>query len=975
MKTNTQNKSNNKTPKQRQKWQAAGRSGFFLATVGALAAVAIVGLWVLAIIRDAPELNTRRLVGENQSIIMDRNGDMLTELEGVGGMRREWVDLADISPVMIDAILATEDARFNNHYGVDWTRTMGALVSNVEAQVGGGGGMQGGSTLTQQLVNQTHLYILDEEGERQRDNSVGRKIQEIYLSMQLEREFSKDQILEAYLNFSPFGQNIYGVQAAAEFYFDTNASDLTLAQAATLAGILQAPTHWSPDANPHQAQVRRDTVLGLMYSHGYIDAQMHALASAVPITDLLVNNEVEAAEMERYQPFIDHVLTEAEERFGIQPHAGYSIYTTLDRDAQAYVHELVTTNNHFLWPDDYLQTGIATIDTQTGEIRALGSRNLMRGNDGARGLNMATDIRRQPGSASKPIWAYGAAMEYLNWGTGSNIWDDLYAGSGGHIFHSWDRDIRGRVTLDYAMEWSWNIPAVRAFNAVVDQYGIEHLAEFVSSLGIPTDPAHLYESYAIGGGTTGVSPLQMAGAYATFGNGGVFNEPHAITRIVDPEGVVIYEAPHSERVVSEEVAFMMTDTLRSVVATGTGTAANVSGQYVVGKTGTSNFDAATRARYNIPESAAPDSWFVGYSSQYTVAIWTGYDNHRDGRFMVGFEAARVPQHLFNRTMARLNTSGWDQPQRPAGVIEAAVERYSGTRDGESCSPTASTPGALRTGGFFLAGHGPSCVSDHFDAPDAPENFRVSGSGTTFNFSWDPGENNISLDAVNSAIQAGRSLRIGATHWTAAMDALDPTEAEAIIMRQRILAMGNEVEYRIYANLSGGNSRLLATTTETEYDYTPSRLHEAADIRSFHVVACFEGGRSCSEPSNTVNNEGFIDLEETMPDMSGWTLSAVLEWAGDRGIEVNHDYEYSNEVEGGEVISTNPRAGASIGPGDTLNVVISGGTGTTTGPTIPTGDNDLPVDNQPDDPPASPGGLPPIPPRPSNLGILNRRFWN
>jgi len=968
MKITTVNKSKSKTPKQIKKWQVAGRSSFFLATITALVGVVVVGLWVLALINDAPELDHRLLVGRNQSTIMDMDGDMLTELEGVGGMRREWVDLADISPVMIDAILATEDARFNNHHGVDWTRTMGALVSNVEAQVGGSGGMQGGSTLTQQLVNQTHLLILDEYGNTVRDNSVGRKVQEIYLSMQLEREFSKDQILEAYLNFSPFGQNIYGVQAAAEFYFDTSASELTLAQAATLAGILQAPSHWSPDVNPHQAQIRRDTVLNLMYVHGYIDAGMRDLASAVPITDLLVNNEVETAEMERYQPFVDYVLAEAEQRFDIEPHAGYRIYTTLDRNAQAHVHNVVTTNNYFLWPDEYIQTGIAMIETGTGEIRALGSRNLMGSSDDARGFNMATDLRRQPGSASKPIWAYGAAMEYLNWGTGSNIWDDLYAGAGGHIFHSWDRDIRGRVTLDFAMEWSWNIPAVRAFNAVVDQYGPEHLAEFVTRLGIPQEASNLYEANAIGGGTL-VSPLQMAGAYATFGNGGVFNEPHAIRRIVDPEGVVIYESPHSERVVSEEVAFMMTDTLRSVVVSGTGQNANVQGQYVVGKTGTSNFDAATRARYNIPAGAAPDSWFVGYSSQYTVAIWTGYDNHRDGRFMVGFEAARVPQHLFRHTMARLNTSGWDEPQRPAGVVYAVVERYSGTRDGESCSPTASTPGALRTSGLFLAGHGPSCVSDHFEAPDAPENFRVSGSGTTFNFSWDSGENNISLDAVNSAIAAGRSLRIGATHWTAAMDALDPTEAEAIIMRQRILAMGNEVEYRIYANLVDGGSRVIATTTETEYDYTPSRLHEAANIRSFHVVACFTGGRSCSSPSNTVENDGLIDLDENVPDMSGWTLSAVLDWANDRGIEVDHDYEYSDEVEGGLVISTNPGAGSSIGPGGTLNVIISRGSES---PTEPTG-GDIPVDNVPDTQP--PGGLPPIPPRPSNLGILARRLWN
>jgi len=967
MKTKTEHKSKDTMTKQ--KWQAIGRSGFFFATAGALAAVAVIGLWVLAIIGRAPELDPRLLVGANQSLIFDQNDEMLAELEGVDGVRREWVDLTDISPVMIDAILAVEDARFNNHYGVDWTRTVAALLSNVEAQVGGGGGMQGGSTLTQQLINQTHLLVEGEDGRMERDNSVSRKIQEIYLSMQLEREFSKDQILEAYLNFSPFGPNVYGIQAAAEFYFNTNASELTLAQAATLAGILQAPSQWNPDANPHQTQIRRDVVLELMYIHGYIDENMRALAAAVPITDLLVENEVQTAEMERYDPFISHVLNEAVRRFDIEPHAGYRIYTTLDRNAQAHIHDMLTTNNHFHWPDDYIQTGVAMIDTQTGEIRALGSRNLMGSNEGARGFSMATDLQRQSGSASKPIWAYGAAMEYLNWGTGSNIWDDLYAGHGGHIFHNWDREIRGRVTLNYAMEWSWNVPAVRALDAVVAQYGEEHLADFVTRLGIPETAETIVQASALGGGTL-VSPLQMAGAYATFGNGGTFNEPHAIRRIVAPDGEVLYESPHSERVVSEATAFMMTDTLRNVIVNGTGSNAAVQGQFVVGKTGTSNFDEATRAHYNIPNGAARDSWFVGYSSQYTVAIWTGYDNHRDGRFMVGFEAARVPHHLFRITMSELNTTGWNPPTVPPGVIYAAVERYSGTEDGESCSPTASTPQGLRTSGFFFAGHGPSCVSDTFDSPDAPENFRVSGSGSTFNFSWDPSENSISLDAANAAIQVGRSLRIGATHWTAAMGNLDPTEAEAIIMRQRIMASGNDIEYRIYGTLADGSSRLIAATTETEYDHTPSRLSEVATIRSFHVVACFEGGRSCSDPSNVVNNDGLIEMETSVPNMTGWTLTRAREWADERDIEVEYTQEYSDTVEGGQIISTSPSAGRSIGPGDTLNVVISRGpeegtapTRGPTGPTIPTGD--VPVDN----PVAPSPGLPPIPPRPNNRRFL------
>ena len=483
--------------------------------IGSLSAIAIGAVWVLGVLAGTPNLNVNQIYAPNSTFILDREEEMIAEL---GVQRREWVRFNDISPVMINAILATEDARFFNHPGVDWYRTIGAGLFTAEMIItGSDAGLQGGSTITQQLINQTHLLL--EDG--QRDTTFGRKLQEIYLSTQIERILSKEQIIEAYLNLSPFGGSVHGIQVASRYYFGKSASELTLSEAATLAGLVQAPNVWRPDWRPDNTQLRRDTVLDLMVLHGYITEDLATLAKAEPITDKLIYDETATAETsEVYQSFIDAVLTEVEQRFDLDPFSGLRIYTTMDREAQRFIHEIQNTNNHFVWPDNEMQSGIAFIDTQTGHIRALGGGT----GDDERGFNLATQLERQPGSTSKPIFAYGAAFEHLGWGTGTMLNDELYAYRGDNrIVNNYDRRLRGRTTIRYAMEHSWNVAAVKAYNAVIDAAGPEAKANFISGLGIPVyanrDPYEggIHESMAIGGMRTGVSPLQMAGAYAAFG--------------------------------------------------------------------------------------------------------------------------------------------------------------------------------------------------------------------------------------------------------------------------------------------------------------------------------------------------------------------------------------------------------------------------------------------------------------------------
>jgi len=905
------------------------------------------GRWVNDVLADTPDLDTNRIFANVSTLIFDQDGELIIE-EGIE--RREWVQFHEISQVMIDAILAIEDARFFDHYGVDWTRTMMAVRYSLESILTGSESLQGGSTLTQQLINRTHLLL--EDGDR--DTTVERKLQEILLAIQLERQFSKEQIIEAYLNFAPFGGRVFGVQAAAQFYFGVDASDLNLSQAATLAGLVQRPNVHRPDWNAIQAQIRRNEVLNLMVHHGFITPQLRDLAAAEPITDLLVYNEIDRSEITRYQPFINRVLDEAFQRFGINPMGGYRIYTTLDREAQGFVYDLLTTNAHFNWQDEAMQTAVSMIGND-GRIRALASRELLREDNLERGFNLAVDGRRQPGSASKPIWVYAPAMEYLDWGTGNMIMDELfgYGGGidprpiGGGIVRNWNVQYHGRVSVRNAMDWSWNVPAVKTMNAVTREHDTpETVMGFIESLGIPAyinqqGQRVLYESHAIG--SHPVSTLQMAGAYAAFANGGTFTEPFTIERIVAPDGTILYntaENHRSERVMSEATAYMITDTLRTTVTQGTGQwQVNVPNQWVAGKTGTTNFGDAERRELRVRPGGVPDVWFVGYSMDYTVAVWTGYESIRSGDYLIGGER-NIAMQLFSIIMRELNTAGMRRPERPATVVERRVEWQSGSEDGEVCLPSSATPSSFTRLELFHSHAVPTCVSDVFtggtaaaEEPEAPINFEaVSGGGTTINFTWESSigtggiNTSMSLSQVEAARDRARGMTRGQSNITAALRDLSPGEGEAVMMIERIRAgaRSGDMRYLVIGVLGNGTTTELTTTTSNYATVTLSR-NQAATIQSFHVIARSSGGSS--DPSNAQPNSGFIDpseLDIEIPNMADldWTRNQAEMWANEEGISVTFTAEYSSTIQENLVIRTNPSG--SIRADQTLRIVISRG---------------------------------------------------
>lgn len=854
---------------------------FLVLILGVAAGFVFMALWVNDVLAETPVLNTSLIFREGASVIFDREGIPFSEGDGE---RREWVQFHEISPVMIDAILAIEDARFFEHPGVDWSRTLVAVLYTAENMLTGSQSTQGGSTLTQQLVNQTHLLL--EDGTR--DNTIGRKLQEILLAMQIEREFSKEQIIEAYLNYAPFGGRIFGVQAAAEFYFGVDAADLTLSQAATLAGLVQLPNAYRPDIHADNAQERRNTVLYLMVRHGFITQQIADLAAAEPITDLLVYQEIAGLHTAgRYESFVNLVFEEMENRFGItNPHAGYQIFTTLDREAQASIHSMLHTNSHINWPNENIQQAVVMMGNY-GAIRAIAGRDIMNRQNIQRGYNLPVQMQRQVGSTSKPIWAYGPAFELLNWGTGSMIDDRVFGYDwtlpGSAMVHNWDRQYRGRVSVRNAMDWSWNIPAILTYLAVVEEQGQEAMDNFVNSLGIPTPHTGFNSRYAIGGNQYGYSVLQMAGAYAAFANGGTFNEPFTITRIVTPDGEIIYgdEFHHSERVMSESTAYMMSSILRSSLTQGTGGDALVSGQWVAGKTGTTNFPEHIEQIFPQVRNGVPDAWFVGYSTDYTVAVWTGYPSINDGTFLP-MEQQRFSQRMFRYIMTEFNTAGNTQPIRPGNIVTANVEWGSGTYNGEVCLPSYYTPSGGLTGfsrvnmlwqmsELFVAGHQPECVSGRFEAPATPENFAVShGSGLGIEFTWDhidtlPMTLEEAVAARNQANAVGRNL----TRITEALLNLEISEDQANMMIDKIYAIG-ETEYVVMGRISSNQSVELGSTTDNRIniDFFDISIHEAASIIEFYVVTRFAYSGRMSAPSNTVPNDGFIDLDNIFPDEPG-----------------------------------------------------------------------------------------------------------
>ncbi|MEW6547175.1 MAG: penicillin-binding protein 1A [Bacillota bacterium] len=618
-----------------------------------------VGFLAAGIYRVRPVLAAMEPDPALSSLIYDASGNLVTAIPG--REKRIYVDLKDIPQHVQEAFLAAEDARFRYHAGVDFRAIARALWEDIAS----GRIAQGGSTITQQLARNAFLT---------QERTLSRKVQEAILAVMLEREYTKDQILEMYLNQIFLGHGVYGVQAAAQLYFGKDARDLTVAEGAMLAGITRAPSVYSPYVNFSLAKQMQSVVLDQMVKYGFLDRALADKAAAQPIKLVgLANAQAYPAPW-----FVDYVLEYLLARYpaDLVFHGGLKVYTTLDTRIQKAAEQAVKLlDRPFPLKEDQpsVQAAVVVMDTETGYLRAIvGGRDHRK----LRAFNRIL-AKRQPGSAFKPIIDYAAAFE-AGWGTGMLVddapaaWPDPYSPDGFFRPNNYDSKFEGLMTVRRALEESRNVPAVKVLDAIGVRAGVE-MAQRLGITTLVTSGKHndMGLATALGGVTEGVRPLDMAVAFAAFANGGVRVQPLAVLKVVDRDGNVLEQSqPQRQVVISRETAYMMTDCLKGVMTKpwGTGRAAAI-GRPAAGKTGTT--------------SDWRDAWFVGYTPQLVTAVWMGYDEDKTmppGTTGGGYPA-RIWKEVMTEATRNLPPLDWE---KPAGLVSLPVCNKSGKLPSPLC---------------------------------------------------------------------------------------------------------------------------------------------------------------------------------------------------------------------------------------------------------------------------------------------------
>ena len=632
------------------------------------------------------DFDVYRITGcDRTSIIYDGQSDVVTRLHGV--QDRTWVSISELQPSTVYAFISAEDARFFEHEGVDVIRIAGAIVADIKA----GSYVQGASTISQQLIKLSHLTS---------EKTISRKAEEAALAYEMERQYSKEDILEMYLNYVYFGGGYYGIEAAAEGYFGVHASDLTLDQSAMLAGILKSPSGYAPHINYAASINRRNNILRLMRDYGYITDDEKKQASARRPTILHDKRE----EYSGY--YTDAVTKSAAALMGITVdeliRGGYNIYSAMDSDIQHYCEEMF--KNGELFPAEDSEAAIVVLDPSTGMVVAMvGGRSYT----GGISFNRATDIRRQPGSVIKPVIAYAPAFEYLNYTAADMILDeettfaDYTPSNYGNKYYGW-------VTVREAVTKSLNVPAVKTLSEV----GVERAKDFAKRCGIEFDDKDDSLALALGGFTYGVSPLQIAGAYSCFASGGIYNTPTLIKKITDRNGLTVYEyRQDSRRVMSEANAYILTSMLKSVVTEGTGHRLNTLDIPIAGKTGTVGLANGNR-----------DAWMAGYTPEYTAVVWQGYDSDRLGLLPSSATGGTYPAlmlyELFNHIYPDGRSGDFEKPE---SVKQYSIDAKTLKKQHKAVLANAMTPQSSRVTEYFTEETAPEDVSGYWAVPGSAQN--------------------------------------------------------------------------------------------------------------------------------------------------------------------------------------------------------------------------------------------------------------
>lgn len=558
----------------------------------------------------APSVTQRQLASGGSSTLYTNDGHVLLTL---GQEKRYYLKYDEIPQTLKDAVVSIEDKRFwNEGLGIDPIRIVGSTVANIK----GHDISAGGSSITQQLVK---LSVFSTNAS---DRTLKRKAQEAWIAMHISRQYSREQILEYYINKVYMNYSLYGIGTASKYYYGKSPDKLDLAQTALLAGMPNAPTFYDPYTAPARARYRRNLVLQAMLSNGKITQAQYDRASTENVqSGLIYKHDTQSHLRKVDDPYIKEVVDEVRAK-GYDPYNdNLRITVNINQKAQNKLYELAN-DNKIPFTDNKMQVGATVVDPNNGHVIAIiGGRHLP---DVQLGLDRAVQTSRSTGSSIKPVLDYAPAIQYKHWSTAQILSDTPYIYRGTHIqLYDWDNRYYGNMTMRYALEQSRNVPAVRTLESV----GILRASKFAKQMGVNVD-VNMGLSVGIG---ANASSLQMAGAYSAFADNGIYHKPQFVSKIETVTGDIRNYDTAGKRVMDESTAYMITDMLKGVITRGSGTKARIGDLIQAGKTGTVKYSDGEIKKHPSYEGTPKDSWFVGYTRSYVMSVWTGYDNLADGK--------------------------------------------------------------------------------------------------------------------------------------------------------------------------------------------------------------------------------------------------------------------------------------------------------------------------------------------------------
>ena len=838
------------------------------------------------IVKSAPEFNLEEMFEKEASRVYDINGNLFATL---GTEQRQKVSYDQLPQVLIDAIIATEDSRFFQHNGFDAPRFIKASITQLLGQGGGGA-----STLTMQLSKLSFTST-----ESSGIEGIIRKFTDIYMSVfQIEKNLTKEEIIEYYVNTPCMGGNIYGVQQASQYYFGKDVTDLNLVEAAQIAGMFQSPNGYNPYVNPNDANARKNTVLYLMNRHGYITDAEYDAGIKVEVKSLIKEGTTAVNE---YQGFLDTVVQEVIDKTGNNPYSvPMDIYTTMDAKKQDVINNFYST---YKFKDSKVEVGAAVVDNKTGAILAVGAGRYKKS---AMTLNIATfsgQTKRAGGSTMKPIMDYGPAIEYAGLSTyGPFIDEDTTYG--GSYMRNYNGKNEGFMSMRDCLKNSVNTCALQAFRLTSN----DEKYEFATNLGIDFESTYLPDSYSIGT-FNAITPVILAGAYAAFGNGGYYTEPYSFTKIVYRETEEVYEQDiERKRVMKPQTAYLIS----SVLVGATSSSIKVSGTQIATKTGTTSYDEKVLKGYGLTNSVIPDSWISSYTPDYAIAIWYGYVDGLDAESVkkkqyitmnhANSERRKIMASIGNKIFAKNSKF-----KNPGGITSVEVELETIPPQ----SPSIHTPEKMKGTFLFISGTEPSETSSRYSTLQDPTNVTYNTFGNSLNIAW----SGIPTPSAIDQTYLTEYYNNGYGEWAA-----DYLQKRLTYNTKNI---GN-IGYEIYLT-QGTNSTYIGYTENTSYTIDLSTLigtYDGIIVKSAYSI--FKSNRSPGVKVNFTTNDIINTFDEAKVSVTMNSLYKTMK-VNDQFTELSsididtikyNSYDIKNSITGLTVVTnTITRNGLTINPSD------------------------------------------------------------